>query len=158
MRRVLSNSMKWISALSFFRIWNFFDWLNPWREKKRAWTEHSVLNRETIGISTSFYCWICWIYWVFDLHCHSSCCLPISILSGFDFWASALQLPQHRHQQTDSSIQGNQQLGQSVFLLLSFLPFCQAPSSSPLSLPLIDSLSFPLHPVYSCNFSEAGFN
>lgn len=32
------------------------------------------------------------------------------------------------------AIQGNLQLGQFVFLLLSFPPFCQAPSPSPLSL------------------------
>lgn len=77
-----------------------------------------------------------------------------SCLVMISFASTTLQ-PAHW---TKASIQVNPQLGLFVFLLLSFLPFCQAPSSSSLSLSLtiFGSLSFPLHPFYSCDLAWRG--
>lgn len=49
----------------------------------------------------------------------------------------------HQAHRTKAPIQVNQQLGLFVFLLLSSLPFSQAPSSSSLSLTMFGSLSPP---------------
>lgn len=62
----------------------------------------------------------------------------------------------HQAHWTKPSVQVNQELGLFVFLLLSSLPFSQAPSSSSLSHCLWLSLSLPLHPFLSCDLAQQG--